>query len=132
MKQQVINGLNKWVSSRIDELAVDNVLLSIASGAMKVGVKNMISNIDMSMVLPFITKDGIIDAHIVTDEITKSINAITPKEVRIKGIPLIVGNGMIKFQLPEKNWIGDFLGVSSISLTANDLDELANMINNEI
>ena len=130
MKEQVINGINKWISLRVDELAMDNVLLTLTSGAVKNGFYNMVSNVDMSKVLPFITKDGILDAHIITDEIIKSISALSPKEVKIKGVAFTVGNGVVRFKLD--NWIGELLGIDSISITANDIDELAKLINDEV
>lgn len=130
MKEQVIKGINKWISLKVDELAMDNVLLTITSGAVKNGLKSMISNVDMSKVIPFITKDGILDAHIITDEIIKSISALSPKEVKIKGVAFTVGNGVVRFKLD--NWIGELLGIDAISVTANDIDELAKLINDEV
>lgn len=130
MKEQVINGINKWISLRVDELAMDNVLLTLTSGAVKNGLYNMVSNLDVSKILPFITKNGILDAHIITDEIIKSISVLSPKEVKIKGVAFTVGNGVVRFKLD--NWIGELLGIDAISVTANDIDELAKLINDEI
>lgn len=130
MKEQVINGINKWISLKVDELAMDNVMMTIASGAIKNGLKSMISNVDMSKVIPFITRDGILDAHIITDEISKSISALSPREVKVKGVSFMVGNGAIRFKLD--GWLGDLMGIDAISINSTDLDELAKLINNEI
>ena len=130
MKEQVINGINKWISLKVDELAMDNIMLTFTSGAVKNGFYNMVSNLDVSKILPFITKNGILDAHIITDEIIKSISALSPKEVKIKEVTLTVGNGIVKFNL--NNWIGELLGIDAISINSTDLDELAKLINNEI
>ena len=80
--------------------------------------------------LPFITRDGILDAHIITDEISKSISALSPREVKVKGVSFMVGNGAIRFKLD--GWLGNLMGINAISINSTDLDELAKLINNEI
>ena len=130
MKEQVIKGINNWVSFKIDEIAEDNILLTLTSGVLKNGAKNIVSSWDMGMILPFITKGGVVDAHFATDEIVKSLNAITPKEVKIKGIPMTIGGGYIKINLPDS--LGDLIGVNVLSFKETDINDLANRINNEI
>lgn len=134
MKEKIVNGILKWLDSRIDTLANENIVLALASTTIKKGAYNWLSGLDISVILPFITdKNGAIDISTTIADIMQSLKVMPVKSKELgSGFKLDIGNGAVILYLPNTSFV-QFLsgGLSKIKFEEYDFLELADYVNQE-
>lgn len=132
IREQVLTGLSKWISGKVDELAVDNIWLAIGNKTIIRVLNNMAEDyISLGLINSLLVNQGVLDADILANEIISSLDGMTEQEMDIGcGISLTLGNGVIAIHLPDSGFIGSIMqGVSTINLRSEDIKELARYIN---
>lgn len=134
MREQVINGVTRWVENIIDGIAPDNILFALASIPIKRVVNQYIEdNLDYNIIKPFIiSRDGSIDARATINEIMEGLKNMPKKKLKVQGLNIEVGNGAVVIELPESNAIALLTdNLKKITLTEKDFLQLAEYINNQ-
>ena len=132
MREQVINGVTRWMENIIDGIAPDNILFALASTPIKRVVGQYIEdNLDYNIVKPFIiSRDGSIDARATISEVMEGLKNMPKKKVKVQGLNIEVGNGTVVIELPESNAIALLTdNLKKITLTEKDFLQLAEYIN---
>lgn len=134
MREQVINGVTRWMENIIDGIAPDNVLFALASIPIKRVVGQYIEDkLDYNIIKLFIiSRDGSIDARATINEVMEGLKNMPKKKVKVQGLNIEVGNGTVVIELPESNAIALLTdNLKKITLTEKDFLQLAEYINNQ-
>jgi hypothetical protein len=134
MKEKIISGVLKWLDTRIDTLANENIVLALASTTIKKGASNWLNSIDISPIIPFITdKNGAIDVTTTVSDVMQSLKVMPVQSKELGGgFKIDIGNGSVILYLPNTSFV-QFLsgGLSKIKFEEYDFLELADYINQE-
>lgn len=132
MREQVINGVTRWVENIIDGIAPDNILFVLASIPLKRVVGQYIEdNLDYNIIKPFIiSRDGNIDAKATISEVMGGLKNMPKKKIKVQGLDIEIGSGVVVVELPESNAIALLTdNLKKITLTEKDFMQLAEYIN---
>jgi hypothetical protein len=134
MREQVINGVTRWVENIIDGIAPDNILFALVSTPIKRVVGQYIEdNLDYNIIKPcIVSRDGDIDARATISEVMEGLKNMRKKKAKVQGLNIEVGNGAVVIELPESNAIALLTdNLKKITLTEKDFLQLAEYINNQ-
>ena len=134
MREQVMNGISRWIDLKVDELAVDNIWLALGSNTIKRVLVNLIDdNLPMDMIKPLLSNRGVLDAQLLANEINTALKAMPQTKLPISGdMYAVVGEGNISIYLPSNGLIDTLMkGVSVIHFRESDINELAKLINEQ-
>lgn len=134
MREQVINGVTRWVESIIDGIAPDNILYALVSTPIKRVVGQYIEdNLDYNIIKPFIvSRDGSIDASATISEIMDGLKNMPKKKIKVQGLNIEIGSGVVVVEFPESSAIALLTdNLKKITLTEKDFMQLAEYINNQ-
>ena len=134
MREQVINGVTRWVESIIDGIAPDNILYALVSTPIKRVVGQYIEdNLDYNIIKPFIvSRDGSIDASATISEIMEGLKNMPKKKIKVQGLNIEIGSGVVVVEFPESSAIALLTdNLKKITLTETDFMQLAEYINNQ-
>lgn len=134
MREQVINGVTRWVENIIDGIAPENILFALASTPIKRVVGQYIEdNLDYNLVKPFIVaRDGSIDASQTIGEILTALQSMPKQNYKLQGVDIEVGNGKVVIELPKHPALALLTdNLKKITLTEKDFTQLAEYINNQ-
>ena len=132
-RQQILSGITQWVSTKVDELASDNILLTLGSRTIKRVIVDMIdNNLSMDLIGPLMSNHGVVDAELMANEIIPALRVMPKTKIPIYGsMYATVGEGVISVYLPDNNTINTLMkGITALHFKEEDITELAQYINN--
>lgn len=136
LKDNIYDSLQSWIDERIDELAVSNPKLKVASVYLKRGAKNYIlrergkidSMIDNASLF-LCDDDGNVDADMLFDDLMQMFRDMDEVPFGKGFIHGTFGKGTIRFALPDNPMVNLLFGnTGAIKITDVDILELKNII----
>lgn len=131
-REQIYNGVSKWVSAKVDELVGDNIWLALMSQTIKRTASELIENIlPIDLLVPLFSNRGIIDADIIANELIDALNNVPDYTQEFKsGIAIHLTKGVVKVELPGNGFINSIMkGNNVLKFHEDDIRELAQYIN---
>ena len=101
-KNQLIKGINTFVSDYSDKIALDNPLMCFVKPILTRVVNNKLLEYESALSL-IADKDGNIDIEGILTEIGTSLTKVNPFNYNIQGLNINVGEGTIGVDLPIVN-----------------------------
>lgn len=135
-KAMVVDRLATWVDGRVEQLLSGNPKAKVAGKYIRRGVSNMMSREDERIngwiedVLLFIAdENGKFDFDEAFDDMMGIFKSMPEKKFDAGIIRGSVGNGILRFELPDNLLVSMFLGdVGAIKLTEADFLELKDLL----
>jgi hypothetical protein len=118
-KNQLLKGINTFVSEYSDKIALDNPLMCFVKPVLTRVVNNKLIEYE-SMLSLIADKDGNIDIEGILTEIGVSLTKVNPFNYNIQGFNISVGGGTIGLDLPIIN--------KHIVFNADDIEYLKELL----
>jgi hypothetical protein len=118
-KNQLLKGINTFVSEYSDKIALDNPLMCFVKPVLTRVVNNKLMEYE-SMLSLIADKDGNIDIEGILTEIGVSLTKVNPFNYNIQGFNISVGGGTIGLDLPIIN--------KHIVFNADDIEYLKELL----
>lgn len=130
-KKQIMQGLSKWIDSKVNELAKDNIWMALASSTIKRVANEWISLvIPIDMVELLLSNHGVVDANVLADELIQALKNAPEVEKEINGVLISLKSGVISIELPSNSIVLGLLnGNNVLNFRESDIKELAQYIN---
>lgn len=130
-REQILKGISKWIDSKVDELAGNNILMALAANPIKrVGKEWLRTVIPIDMLELLLSNHGVIDAQILANEVIEAINNAPIVEKEFNGIMLRLKDRVISVELPSNSIVKGLLnGDNVLNFRESDIRELAQFIN---
>lgn len=130
-REQILKGISKWIDSKVDELAGNNILMALAANPIKrVGKEWLNTVIPIDMLELLLSNHGVIDAQILANEVIEAINNAPIVEKEFNGIMLRLKDRVISVELPSNSIVKGLLnGNNVLNFRESDIRELAQFIN---
>lgn len=130
-KDIIYKGVNAWISAKIDELAVNNIWLTLAARTIKRTAAEAIERvIPVDVIELLFTNHGIVDADIVAEELIEAINNAPDYAHEFGSVTIRIKSGLIQIEFPSTGIIKSMLnGNNVINFRESDIKELAQHIN---
>lgn len=132
-REQVLNGIHRWIDAKITELANNNVWMALASNTLKRVAKDWIETvIPVDMLLLLLSNRGVVDADVLANELIMALNNAPDIQKDFSGIMLKLSRGVISIELPSNSVVKGLLnGNNVLNFREGDIKELAQFINNK-
>lgn len=118
-KNQLLKGINTFVSEYSDKIALDNPLMCFVKPVLTRVVNNKLMEYE-SMLSLIADKDGNIDIEGILTEIVVSLTKVNPFNYNIQGFNISIGGGTIGLDLPIIN--------KHIVFNADDIEYLKELL----
>lgn len=130
-REQILKGISKWIDSKVDELAGNNILMALAANPIKRVAKEWLNTvIPIDMLELLLSNHGVIDAQILANEVIEAINNAPIVEKEFNGIMLRLKDRVISVELPSNSIVKGLLnGDNVLNFRESDIRELAQFIN---
>ena len=135
LKNNIPDILKNWADGRIDNLVRSNPRLSTASVYIKRGIKNYIDRESEAITRMldnaslFLLEDGKLDADAVFNDLMNVLNTMPETEFRTGIVRGTIGNGAVRFLMPDGLFWSILLGdTGAIKLTTDDFSLLRDLV----
>ena len=132
-KTQILSGINAWIEAKVDQLALDNVWMAMASNTIKRVASDVVEAYLPTDVLEMaLANHGVVDANILADEFIASLEHVRDVSTELKGgVVVHLSPGLLQLDFPANGAIKALLGGDNvINFRSEDIRELARFINN--
>lgn len=132
-REQILQGISKWIDSKVDDLTRGNIWMALASNTIKRVANEFIETIvPIDVLVLMLSNRGVIDADIFADELVSAINNAQDVKQEYGGVLLRINNGVISVELPSNSIVKGLLnGNNVLNFREADIRELAQYINNK-
>lgn len=127
MREQIIKGVNVWLSNIIDNIAPNNLLFALVSPTIKRVVGQYIDdNFNFELVKPFvIARNGELDVDTTMQEIMQGLKNMPKKKYNLNSLNIEIGEGVIIVNIPKHPALSMLTdNLRKITLEEKDFEDL--------
>lgn len=127
MREQIIKGVNVWLSNIIDNIAPNNLLFALVSPSVKRVLGQYIDdNFNFELVKPFvIARNGELDVDTTMQEIMQGLKNMPKKKYNLNSLNIEIGEGVIIVNIPEHPALSMLTdNLRKITLKEKDFEDL--------
>lgn len=130
--EQILKGINEWISYKVDELVGSNILMALMSETIKrVAYQFVETAIHPNLLELVFCNHKVVDADVFAGELVRALESAPDYHQEFKGVEIHLSRGIVKFELPSNAIVKALLnGDNVIVLKEPDIRELAQYINN--